>query len=214
MEKHKIGDIITVDKNVSMLNNVKDLKVVVDGNNCWNVVSHCLDSGGYGQYKGQRTHVFVYKKLIGEILKGQVVRHKCDNPKCCNPDHLEIGTQKDNADDRENRNRGNHYKKLTDEEVIEIAKSDLSESKIAAIYGICRQTVNDIKNKKRRQKLLKNIETVQHKPKLLSKDDVLNIFSSDEKINIIVSKFNTNRSTVYGIKSKRQYKKYFEGVNI
>ena len=36
---------------------------------------------------------------FGEIPKGMVIRHKCDNPNCCNIEHLEIGTQKDNIED-------------------------------------------------------------------------------------------------------------------
>lgn len=41
----------------------------------------------------------------GEIPDKNVIRHKCDNPACINPSHLEIGTQKDNMKDAEKRNR-------------------------------------------------------------------------------------------------------------
>jgi hypothetical protein len=44
-------------------------------------------------------------KVLDEI-RGLVVRHKCDNTACINPNHLVIGTQKDNANDRESRHRG------------------------------------------------------------------------------------------------------------
>lgn len=39
------------------------------------------------------------------LLNKTVVRHTCDNPICCNPRHLLIGTQQDNANDRVNRKR-------------------------------------------------------------------------------------------------------------
>lgn len=42
-----------------------------------------------------------------EDLKGLVVRHKCDNRRCINPEHLEVGTQKDNCADRSSRGRSN-----------------------------------------------------------------------------------------------------------
>lgn len=42
-----------------------------------------------------------------EEIKGLVVRHKCDNRRCINPDHLEIGTHKDNAQDAHNMGRAN-----------------------------------------------------------------------------------------------------------
>lgn len=38
-------------------------------------------------------------------INGKVVRHKCDNRACINPDHLELGTQQDNTRDRVNRGR-------------------------------------------------------------------------------------------------------------
>ena len=39
------------------------------------------------------------------IPPGMVVRHTCDNPRCCNPAHLILGTDKDNTDDMLTRNR-------------------------------------------------------------------------------------------------------------
>ena len=41
----------------------------------------------------------------GPIPPGLVVRHRCDNPPCVNPDHLEIGTQADNQADMAIRGR-------------------------------------------------------------------------------------------------------------
>lgn len=46
----------------------------------------------------------------GHIEDGLCVLHKCDRPACVNPDHLFLGTQKDNAEDRERKGRGNQPK--------------------------------------------------------------------------------------------------------
>jgi hypothetical protein len=47
------------------------------------------------------------QKYIGEIPQGYLIRHKCDNPKCINPDHLETGTDYDNVQDMIERGRFN-----------------------------------------------------------------------------------------------------------
>lgn len=55
--------------------------------------------------------VFAYR-VVWELVngrkleKGEVVRHKCDNKICCNPNHLEVGTQKENIHDTFKRDRG------------------------------------------------------------------------------------------------------------
>lgn len=66
---------------------------------------------GYGRYPHPQTHVWGYAHRLayelthGPIPGGLVVRHKCDNPPCVNPQHLELGTQLDNIADRDRRGR-------------------------------------------------------------------------------------------------------------
>lgn len=52
-----------------------------------------------------RVHIETYKMEYGNIPKGMIVRHKCDNRSCCNPKHLELGTHKDNMNDIAMRNK-------------------------------------------------------------------------------------------------------------
>ena len=68
--------------------------------------------------KNMQAHRAAYILLKGEIPDGMCVLHTCDNPSCVNPDHLYLGTQKQNARDREKRGRhGKGWKILKPEQV-------------------------------------------------------------------------------------------------
>jgi hypothetical protein len=77
-----------------------------DGNGCWNCTSHKIQSNGYPMRRYPRTMPsstlarFIYEECFGDIPKGMEVCHKCDNPKCINPEHLYLGTYSQNLWDR------------------------------------------------------------------------------------------------------------------
>lgn len=101
-------------------------------------------------------HRFIYTQMFGNIPKGFVVRHKCDNGLCINPEHLEIGTPKQNSEDMVKRGRNkNGPRKLKDSEVDEIRKyfktKILSQKQIAEKYGVSPQTICDIKKGRTRK---------------------------------------------------------------
>ncbi|ALJ97665.1 HNH homing endonuclease [Acinetobacter phage IME-200] len=120
------------------------------------------DKDGYGQIvlKGKRylAHRLAYVRannLEYSDISGKLVRHKCDNPTCINPEHLELGTHQDNMDDRNKRNRtakgedhGNA--KLTPQQVKEIRASYIKGSKeygspaLARKYNVSFQQIHKI----------------------------------------------------------------------
>jgi len=75
---------------------------------CWNWEAG-VTSMGYGWfYDGNRmilAHRFSYEEKYGKIPDGLLACHKCDNPRCVNPDHVFVGTQKDNMRDASRKNR-------------------------------------------------------------------------------------------------------------
>jgi HNH endonuclease len=123
-------------------------------NGCWEWTSYS-DGGGYGNIsrngKTQKAHRVSYEAFKGPIPPGLVVRHTCDNPCCVNPDHLILGTQKDNMADRDSRGRRDvkgeqvGTAKLTEKEVLEIRASSESLSKLAAKYNVDKSNVYQIK---------------------------------------------------------------------
>jgi hypothetical protein len=69
---------------------------------CWEYTG-ARDKWGYGDVQFQRKHVQAHR-LSWRLLRGEpgelYVLHKCHNPPCCNPDHLYLGTDKENSADR------------------------------------------------------------------------------------------------------------------
>ena len=75
---------------------------------------------GYGQMPSnpvsRLAHRWAYTHFYGPIPKGMVVMHECDVRLCCNPLHLKLGTQTDNLNDMNVKNRhGIHPRKCTPE---------------------------------------------------------------------------------------------------
>lgn len=84
-------------------------KVLVYGeNHCWEFQG-CKLKNGYGRIsingKVELAHRVSWKISNNEIPEGMCILHKCDNRICVNPNHLFIGTKKDNAEDRDKKGR-------------------------------------------------------------------------------------------------------------
>jgi hypothetical protein len=137
--------------------NAKKVDYRITPSGCWECTSHSPNSDGYPRvvYKGKRMYIhrFIYLTQKGPIPDGMEIRHKCDNPLCINPDHLEIGTHTDNMHDMVIRGRrkpthgsNNPKAKLVEKDVIDIRnryKNGERQIDIARIYGISRYLVYD-----------------------------------------------------------------------
>ena len=129
---------------------------------CWNWTASCLNArGGYGQFGMKRYRTMLRAHRVAFFLTyghwPAVCRHTCDNPKCCNPNHLLDGTQADNMADKAARgrhrsgvNRGeqNGFAKLTEGSVREIrsayAVGKHSHSTLAIAFGVSKRAIGRI----------------------------------------------------------------------
>lgn len=133
-------------------------KVAISGlDDCWEWTGG-IASNGYGSIKEGRpsrkmrsAHRVSYELVRGALPRGAVVRHKCDNKKCVNPIHLQIGTQKQNIHDALKRKRfigGKVHRCLTEEQAEKIrlllAQKSATHQEIAERFGVQRQVVTQI----------------------------------------------------------------------
>jgi hypothetical protein len=131
---------------------------------CW-VWTGDTTERGYGtlgyQRKRWRAHRLAYKLTHGDVPDDLMVCHRCDNPPCCNPAHLFLGTQSDNMQDCSKKGRwgagGGHAEgartfgqrhwsaKLTDDLVRELraryAAGGVTYSHLSAEYGVAHSQV-------------------------------------------------------------------------
>jgi hypothetical protein len=88
----------------------------------------------------------------GEIPEGQLVRHTCDNPPCCNPSHLLLGTTADNVADAIERSAawkarpgGRHNRKTVDvDEIRRRRAAGESQQTIADALGVHQATISRV----------------------------------------------------------------------
>lgn len=127
----------------------------------------------YARSNGKRNsghaHRFMFISLFGDLPTHIHVLHKCDNPICCNPNHLFSGTNLDNILDRVAKGRSSkwirpfgskhHGAKLTESKVIEIykkLKSGMRTIDLSKEYHVSEPTIQDIKHGRTWIKLLQS----------------------------------------------------------
>jgi hypothetical protein len=123
---------------------------------CWEW-QRSVNNSGYGHFRhlGRKTyaHRVAYLLFCGPIPDGLCVCHRCDNPKCCNPTHLFLGTHADNHADKVRKGRHQYGErrynaKLSATQVASMrrlyARGAFGVRRLAQLFGVCRKTVFDI----------------------------------------------------------------------
>jgi predicted XRE-type DNA-binding protein len=116
---------------------------------------------GYGYLtidgKKKSAHIISWEFHNNKSAKGLVIRHKCDNRKCINKDHLISGTQADNIADAVSRNRnvkGTNCKnaKLNNDIIVKIRQmiaDSYKQTSIAELFDVTPSVISNIKHGKR-----------------------------------------------------------------
>jgi len=142
-------------------------RIIVDDKGCWLYQGYLMKSKAghkYGWVWFNKTNMGAHRASwivhYGDIPDKLFVCHKCDVPNCINPDHLFLGTAKDNVQDMISKSRNapsafigrngekNSQAKLNIKQVIEIKEmlnKKVSFSKIANLFNVSKSTIGAIK---------------------------------------------------------------------
>lgn len=125
---------------------------------CIRCTSHYGNRDGYPIIRGRHISRWILMHRMGEIPKGIVARHTCDNAWCIRPDHIIHGTPADNMHDRKARGRygdqrgeKNPYCKLTSTQVSQIREASGLQREIAERFGVTQSHVSLIRGNKSRR---------------------------------------------------------------
>lgn len=135
------------------------MKHIKKTDSCW-IWTGNISVPGYGRLNYKMKSLMAHRVSF-ELFKGEIgdkfVCHKCDNTKCVNPDHLFLGTQKENMQDCVNKKRQNYgsnngMSKLTPIEVAGIRNLynyGLTQKQISQIFKTSRSNIGLIVTNKR-----------------------------------------------------------------
>lgn len=204
---------------------------------CWNCIERTTDRGGYtvvyeiGTGKGVKLHRRVLEMKIGRKLEAwEMARHTCDNPRCCNPNHLIEGTAQDNVNDMFSRGRS-YWQKNPKENKVEskrknikgetvhttkedvefiykkVVGENISQRQIIDNYGYSRGVVNSIINKKTWSHITDKIDKEIEDKRLKDIVDMVGIVNNLSRGGIYTNReiaflSDTNRETVRRIINK------------
>jgi hypothetical protein len=130
------------------------VKMSQTSDGCWLWCGHIRD-GRYGVIwrdgKNRYAHRVAYELTHGAIPGSLRVCHRCDNPPCCRPSHLFLGTQEENIQDMRRKGRNPHPLKLSEKDVLEIRRRyenrkmfKITMQQLADEYGVYKGYISKI----------------------------------------------------------------------
>lgn len=139
----------TIEKFLALID-IQKIDGQYDEESCW-LWKGNIDDDQYGylvfNYIGMRAHRAMYEIWYGEFDKNLLVCHTCDNPTCCNPFHLFLGTAQDNMDDMVKKGRqskrGKRLSEKIKQEILSL-KGTMKNSEISKKTNVSVRTIQKI----------------------------------------------------------------------
>jgi hypothetical protein len=176
--------------------------------NCWEWTGSRV-TGGYGMLGGERgsrgvlAHRFSYEHHVGPVPDEMIVRHRCHNPSCVNPEHLALGTHAENMADmaRAGRRIGRNVGTLLPEHdlnrLVSLLNAGATQQSAADAIGIHRTTVQRILARG-------DLETGAHHKRVFLSDeqraDARRRLVSGERVSSIAQIFGVDRKTIRNLR--------------
>ncbi len=189
---------------------------ILNPDECWEWTG-ARNKKGYGRTLRFKplptlTHRISYTLTYGPIPPSMLVCHRCDNPACCNPQHLFLGTPADNSRDMSSKGRARNsplygeshpQSKLTQAQVLYIRESDLPGVSLALELGVTPTTICRVRRGRGRKsdpgeiQLSRRISTHSQK---ITDTQALEIRSSTKPGSALAKEYGLHVSTISKIR--------------
>ena len=196
-------------------------------NECWPFIGKARKTGGYGVIRrgGRGSQMIGAHRAAYEVTHGpigdssQVVMHSCDNPICCNPAHLSLGTTKDNVADMYEKGRQNpvvgdahHGAKITDADVLVIRAGGHTIADLSRRFGLTRSTIRAIRDGRTWKHVRMGdrwaliAEANANNPQRLTESDVRAIRASSKTAKELAAKYGVSDVSIYNVLTRKTWK--------
>lgn len=156
-----------------------------------------------GKARTLYAHRVAYEQAHGPIPEGLIVLHKCDNPSCINPDHLRVGTYKDNMEDMILKGRKKTKYKLSPEQYREIYVSTTQLEETAKKFGIKISHVASIRRRETAALFTKGLQRGETLPaNTLTKQEVIWAFTDRCSARKAADQLGVPINTIRGIRQR------------
>lgn len=179
---------------------------------CWEWTRKVnADGYGYGLYhQGQqvRAHRVAFLVSMGDLPPpANPIRHLCDNPACCRPDHLAVGTALENAVDRQRAGRHRANTKTFTQRKRDALAARLAEGTDAEAARELALSISTV-NRARRGRTWRTLPVPAKgsRAKKLDADKVRAIRASDEPSRVLAERYGVTAPNIDAVRNRRSWR--------